>query len=136
MALFQPGQSGNPSGRPKGIIDKRAQLRNAFESESKEIASVVIEAAKGGDMQACKMVLDRISPTLKPHSAPININEPLPESITSMAKVFIEAAAKGELPPDIASQLVASVGALSRVIEIDELKNRLESLERSLQDKK
>ena len=136
MALFKEGQSGNPSGRPKGIVDKRTQLRNNFESESKEIVSVVIQAAKDGDMQACKMVLDRISPPLKSQAATITIDKPLPKHISETARVFIEAAASGQLPPDIASQLVSSVGTLARVIEIDELKERLESLERSLQDKK
>ena len=33
---FQSGQSGNPSGRPKGIIDKRAKLREKLESHADE----------------------------------------------------------------------------------------------------
>lgn len=136
MALFQPGQSGNPNGRPKGIIDKRAQLRSAFESESKNIMAVVIKAAKDGDLQACKMILDRIIPTLKPHTAPITINQPLPDNVSSIAHTFIEEASKGDMPPDTAALLVSAVGTLARVIEVDELKARIESLELSLQDRK
>ena len=135
MALFEQGQSGNPMGRPKNIIDKRARFRNAFENESKEIIAVVIEAAKGGDMQACKMVLDRVCPTLRPHAASITLDRPLPSNVSAIAHTFIEAASKGELPPDIATQLVTAVGTLAKVIEVDDLKNRLESIERSLKGK-
>lgn len=136
MARFEQGQSGNPAGRPKGIADKRVQLRNAFESESKDVIAVVIKAAKDGDMQACKMVLDRICPTLRPHATPITLDRTLPNNMSSIAHAFIEAASKGELPPDLASQLVTAVGTLAKVIEVDELKDRLESIERSLKGKK
>jgi len=33
------------------------------------------------------------------------------------------------LPPDVAAQLVSAVGTLARVVEIDELKERLVALE-------
>ncbi|MDO9189028.1 MAG: hypothetical protein Q7U24_04100 [Sulfurimicrobium sp.] len=39
------------------------------------------------------------------------------------------AAAGGNLPPDIASQLIAAVGALARVVEMDELERRIAQLE-------
>ena len=130
---FKAGISGNPNGRPKA---ENATIRIQLSEKGAEVVDKVLEAALSGDMQACKMVLDRISPPLRPQAASIVIDAPLPKSISEVARVFIEAAANGQLPPDTAAQLVTAVGTLARVIEVDELKARLESLERSIQEKK
>ena len=73
---FQPGQSGNPSGRPKGIIDKRAGLRELLESHAKEIIEKLIERAKAGDPVALRLCVERLIPRIKPDQG---INFPLPE---------------------------------------------------------
>ena len=125
---FLPGRSGNPAGRPKS---ESAQLRTALAVHGEAIAKVVIDAALAGDLQAAKLVLDRISPPLKAQAALVQMDTPLPENVTDAAVMFIRAAADGDIPPDIAAQLVSAVGTLARVIEIDELKHRLEALERA-----
>jgi len=73
---FQPGQSGNPNGRPKGIIDKRTELRNLFESHAKEIIEKLIESAKAGDPIALRLCVERLIPRIKPD---IGINFKLPD---------------------------------------------------------
>ena len=97
---------------------------------------MVLDAALAGDLQAAKLVLDRISPPLKAQAAPVLLDLPRPDNATDTAAAIIRAAADGELPPDIAAQLVATVGTLARIIEIDELKDRLESLERAIKGQK
>ncbi|SVE23951.1 uncharacterized protein METZ01_LOCUS476805, partial [marine metagenome] len=57
---FQLGQSGNPRGRPKGIIDKRTRYRIAFEEHSEALIASVIKNALEGDTVAQKMCLDRL----------------------------------------------------------------------------
>ena len=109
---FPPGASGNPSGRPK---TESAALRAEFAEHGPAIASVVIEAAVGGDLQAAKMVLDRISPPLKAQAAPVQLDLPHPEKATGTAAAIIRAAADGEIPPDVAAQLVGAVGTLEHV---------------------
>ena len=127
---FSPGASGNPTGRPR---TESAALRAQLAENGPAIAAVVIEAAIGGDLQAAKRVLDRISPPLRAQAAPILLDLPgRPENATSTAAAIIRAAADGDLPPDVAAQLVAAVGTLARIIEVDELKDRLESLERAM----
>ena len=44
--------------------------------------------------------------------------------------------ADGDLRPDIAAHLVTAAGTLARIIEIDGLKDRLESLERAIKEQK
>lgn len=126
---FAPGRSGNPKGRPNSAsVILRARLAN----EGEKIAEVVVEKALEGDMTAAKLVLDRIVPPFKANAAPVHVELPATPTPLSLAHAFIEAAAGGELPPDVASQLVAATAQLCRVAEMEELRERLEALERAL----
>lgn len=61
-----PGMaSPNPSGRPKGITDRRQKLQNAFADDAVAIVKVVIGKALDGDMQAANIALARIAPPIK-----------------------------------------------------------------------
>lgn len=64
--LFKKGQSGNPSGRPKGSVNKYTQLSRELLSErGPEIVQVVIDKALKGDVHCLKMCMDRIVPQQK-----------------------------------------------------------------------
>jgi hypothetical protein len=67
MAKFKPGESGNPSGRPKGAKSTISALRKELISDEdlQEIVDVVIAKAKDGDLAACGMILDRRIPRLR-----------------------------------------------------------------------
>ena len=127
---FKPGQSGNPAGKPKGAKNKATVLaQSLFEGEAETLIRKIIELAKDGDMQALRVCIDRLCPPIKAQSATVQVDIPETESITDLAKAFIKAAAEGRLPPDVAAQLVSAVGTLARVVEIDQLKERLAALE-------
>ncbi|MBE0400375.1 hypothetical protein EI168_09665 [Halomonas sp. FME1] len=123
---FAPGTSGNPSGRPKS---EHTILRQKLAAHGEEVAAVVVEAALQGDIQAAKIVLERLCPPLKPSTAPVTIELPENPGIADTARAIIEHAAQGQIAPDVAGQLVQSVAALARVVEIDELERRLTALE-------
>ena len=58
---FSKGQSGNPNGRPRGSLNKATlAIKNMFEDEIEEIGRKAIEMAKSGDMQAIKLIVDRV----------------------------------------------------------------------------
>lgn len=62
-ASFQKGQSGNPSGKPPGTRHKTTMLaEKRMQDDAKDIVKVVLEAAKGGDMTAARLILERIAP--------------------------------------------------------------------------
>lgn len=59
------GRSPNPSGRPKGVLDKRTKVTQALADDAPAIVRVVVDAALEGDMQAAGLVLSRIAPILR-----------------------------------------------------------------------
>lgn len=123
---FKRGVSGNPSGRPK---TENTRLRQQLAAHSEAVAAVVVDAALKGDLQAAKIVLERVCPPLKPIVSPVTITLPNNLGIADTARAIIEHAAHGEIAPDVAGQLVQAVAALARIIEIDELEQRLTALE-------
>src|ERR1051325_26293 len=61
---FQPGQSGNPAGRPPGSLNKKTlAAQAAFEEKAQEIVDNVIERARNGDLRAERLVMERMVPT-------------------------------------------------------------------------
>lgn len=66
---WQPGQSGNPKGRPVGSRNRKNVIAEEFEKDGSAVARVVMDAALEGDMQAANMVLQRLSPPLREPAA-------------------------------------------------------------------
>lgn len=62
---WKPGESGNPKGRPPGAGEV-AKLRASIAGHVPEIIGQLVEAAKGGDVQAARLLLERVLPPMKP----------------------------------------------------------------------
>ena len=127
---FKKGISGNPSGRPAGQTPG-AKLRKAIEAKADDILQAVIDAAVNGDMAACKMLLDRITPALKPQA--LSINLPVKETLPEQGNEIIRATMAGQIPPDIGSQLITALSNQGRLVELQELAERLSRLEKKLE---
>ena len=127
---FKPGISGNPNGRPK---DKTpgTKLRKAIEAKADDILQAVIDAAILGDMTACKMLLDRISPTLKAEAQAINL--PVMDTLPEQGDEIIKAAVSGQIPPDIGAQLITALSNQGKLVELQELAERLSRIEKKLE---
>jgi hypothetical protein len=67
---FQPGQSGNPAGRPKNKTPATL-LRKAIADDMPDIIASLVGLAKNGDVAAVKVLLDRVCPPLKAQAMPI-----------------------------------------------------------------
>lgn len=124
---WKAGESGNPKGRPPGAGEV-AKLRATIAEHVPEIIGQLVEAASGGDVQAARLLLERVLPPMKPTELAVPLA--LPDgSLTEQGRAVLSAVSVGDLTPGQGSQLLAAIGALARVAEIEELTERIERLE-------
>lgn len=135
MAKFEPGQSGNSAGRPKGSKDRRTQLRELLQPHAEALIEKAVNMALAGDTTALKLCLDRIVPALKPQSEPVTLDLPT-GSLTEQAEAIFRAVADGVLPADDGAALIAMLHNQARLRDEDEthanikkIKERLEALQ-------
>ncbi len=128
---FKPGTSGNPAGRPAGSRGKAVNMLLALmDTDAPAITRAVIEAAKGGDLMAAKIILDRLIPPAK--ERPVNVDLPstaTAEGVAAAQDAILQAVAGGNLLPGEASTLSAIVESKRRAIETQELSDRITKLE-------
>ena len=126
-AAWKPGQSGNPRGRPPGAGEV-AKLRAAIAGQVPAIIQSLTTAAIGGDVGAARLILERVLPPLKAAEQAQALH--LPDgTLTTQGRAVLAAVAAGELAPGQGAALLASIGTLARVVEVDELARRLDVLE-------
>ena len=128
VGRWKPGTSGNPKGKPPGS-GALQQLRASLASDVPDILAVLVTAAKGGDMQAARLILERVLPPVKAteQAVPLSMHEG--DTLTAKGRSVLSAVAAGELPPTQGAQLLSAIGSLARVTEIDELTARIAALE-------
>jgi hypothetical protein len=84
-----------------------------------------------------QMVAKRLMPELKTESQAIDLPELVAApTLAGKAQAAIDAAGAGDIAPSAASDLVSAIASAARVVEITELQQRLEAIERQLQPKK
>lgn len=125
---WKPGQSGNPKGRPPGV-SAITKMREALSVDVPEILAGLVAAAKGGDVQAARLILERVLPPLKGVEQPVTLQLPEGGTLTAKADAVLCAAAVGDLAPGQASQLISALGAMAKITEIDDLNARITKLE-------
>lgn len=87
----------------------------------------LVNLAREGDVQAAKVLLDRICPPLKPQALPIAL--PANGALSEQGGEIIKATLAGHIPPDIGSQLITALANQSKLIETTDLIKRIETLE-------
>ena len=125
---WKPGQTGNPKGRPPGQSEI-TRIRASLAGDVPEILAGLVTAAKGGDVQAARLILERILPPVKAIEQAVKLQLPNDETLTTKASAVLSAAAAGELAPGQAAQLIAALGTLAKISEVDELAARITALE-------
>jgi hypothetical protein len=129
---FLPGQSGNLRGRPKGARNTTTRAVEALlDGEAEELTRKAIEIAKGGDLTALRLCLDRIVPPRK--DRPITFDLPKIETAKDAASVMsavLAAVAAGEMTPSDASEITRVLDGYVKAFEATELVERIERLER------
>jgi outer membrane protein OmpA-like peptidoglycan-associated protein len=125
---FRKGTSGNPGGRS----GKSAQMRKKLEGGAADAVKTIIEAAKEGDMQACRLILERVVPASKPVFQPVTFD--LDDSdLSAAARSILRAVAGGTLPADQGKTLLDGLASVAKVIEVTELREMVERLEKQIE---
>jgi hypothetical protein len=122
------GQSGNPQGRKPGT-GKLDKLRDAINNRVPELLEAMMEKALEGDVGAARLLLERAIAPLKGIEQAVTLQLPNDGTLTAKANAVLSAAADGLLAPSQAAQLIAALGALAKISEVDELAARIEKLE-------
>lgn len=120
---FQKGQSGNPSGRPKGARNHATRAVLALlDGEAEAITRKAVELALEGDGVALRLCLERLCPPRK--DSPITLaGLPKIESAADLHKAtarILEAVAKGTITLSEGQVLAGLVEAHGRVLMLSE----------------
>ena len=119
---FQKGKSGNPAGRPQGTRNHATLLaERLLEDQIREICATVVAEACAGNMQAAKIVLERILPPKK--DRPIRINLPEMNSCTDLAKSMsfvINAVGSGQISPSEGEAIARILDMHAKTLELSD----------------
>ncbi|WP_342620845.1 DUF5681 domain-containing protein [Rhodoferax sp. GW822-FHT02A01] len=127
---FKPGQSGNPAGRKPGT-GALQKLRADLQDFMPEMIEQLKEMARGGDIQAMRLLLERGYAPIKATEQPVELELPEGGTLTAKAEAVLSAAAAGKLAPTQAAQLITALGTVAKIAEFDELEARIAKLEES-----
>jgi hypothetical protein len=128
---FQPGQSGNPNGRPPGSRNKaKVALESLLDGEAEALTRKAVDMALAGDTTALRLCMERIYPARRdmPVSFDIPQLETPADAVKAMAAVLVAVAA-GDLTPNEGNELAKLVDTFTRAIEANELDERIKRLE-------
>jgi hypothetical protein len=109
---FQPGQSGNPAGRPLGARNKKTLVfEAAYEDKAEEAVRDIMERAKGGQPAAMRLCMERAVPAGR-HRRLAFALPPVksPEGAEAAIEAVMEGLAEGVLT-------LAEVADLLRIVE-------------------
>ena len=135
MSRWRPGQSGNPNGRLAGTGEV-AKLRAGIAASLPDILEKLTEAAKAGDVQAARLLLERVLPPIKAIQLPAPVEMPNLGTLADQARAILGAATRGDLAVDDAAALIGALAAAGKVIETSELLARVEALEAAKKEAK
>jgi hypothetical protein len=128
---FQPGQSGNPRGRPAGSRNRvTALLDHLAEADAGDVLRAIIAKARAGDPRCADLVLSRVWPQRKGRAVIFDLPPLITTTDLSAALGIIAASvASGELTPEEGQSVAAVLEIQRRAIELVELETRVAALE-------
>lgn len=130
---WKPGESGNPNGRPAGTGEV-ARMRAAMAEHVPAVVAKLVESALAGDVGSARLLLERTIPPLKASEEKAELTMP-DGTLTDQGRAVVAAIAAGELAPGQGAALLASLGTLAKLIETDDLAQRIKALEERSESK-
>lgn len=92
-----------------------------------ELVQTLVQAAKGGDVAAIKVILDRLVPPLKPTADSLSMRAT--GTLEERGQAIINAMTVGRIGPDTAKTAIDVLAAQAKLIEQSDLVSRMDQLE-------
>jgi Family of unknown function (DUF5681) len=129
---FERGQSGNPSGRPKGSRNRVTQAVEALiHGQAEALGAKAVQMALGGDASMLRALLSTL---LTRRDRTVEFEMPKIETAADAVKAssaVLAACAAGELSPNEASEIMVLISTHVRTIEVAGLEARVAALEKT-----
>jgi hypothetical protein len=116
---FEPGQSGNPNGRPKGSRNRVTRAVEALiNGQGEALGNKAVEMALNGDASMLRPLLNTLVPTRRDRTVEFELPkiETAADARAASAAV-LAACAGGELSPSEANQIMALISTHVRTFE-------------------
>lgn len=127
---FEKGQSGNSSGRPSGIKDRRTAFREMIEPHKIALMNKAVEMALGGDQQMLRLLLSRLLPAPpKDDMVDISLTE---DSPTKKSNQIIEGLNSQDLTPSDAMNIMQTLAFQAKIYDTCEIKRLVEDIKDAL----
>lgn len=129
---FQPGVSGNPSGRRRRSEADRAideLARTESEAAFRTVAELVGRADSDRTRLAAALAILERAHGKPGERLPDPIDLPAGATLAEQGQAITAAACRGDITPTQASALLSCLSGLARLVEITDLQQRIERLE-------
>src|SRR5205807_7974917 len=116
---FQPGQSGNPAGRPLGARSKKTiAMEEELFKHGQEAVDTIVRRAGSGDPTCLRLLIERIVPTGTHRPLALELPKVSCADDAQVAlDMVIEAFGRGEITVREFSPMLGAVDRMARVAE-------------------
>jgi hypothetical protein len=103
-------------------------MRELLLPHAEELVAKVVQMAKSGDATALRICIDRLVPPVKARDEPVSMPS-LTGSLGNRGRAVLDALADEQLTPDQAGAILSAIATQARIVELDEIEQRVAALE-------
>jgi hypothetical protein len=132
---FEPGQSGNPNGRPKGSRNRvTLAIEALIHGQGEALGAKAVEKALEGDSSLLRALLRTLVPTRRDQTVEFELPKvETSADVLAASSAVLAACSRGEISPNEASEIMALISTHVRTLEFAELEARLTALEKRVE---
>ena len=110
-------------------------MRLARDAAEEVALPALIEAARGGDLEACKALIAYGLPRQRPVSIPEPVDLPEIGDLSEQMTALLRLMARGEVSTTTAGEVAAIIATAAKVDEVTQLREQVEALKRLLDNR-